>query len=420
MKIGKIILSASMLMATASFAQDGEDRECLRMKKIANDAMGIQDYKEAVQYFLKGEVLCGDFDAADYGRLTGSLTRAMNGEKDKEVKKKYADTLMGTWERMDEKGLYDKKNDMMRGYYYLQISTPNYTKADEFFSRAVANEGTAVKEMYIPLYYYNTYSLFYMEQGAEKKSTLKKRMISDFFSLSKLITDAKMSVKAQESITGYFNTVVQSCDDLTPEIAGFIASLPEEKEAAKASLKPLITLMEDKKCTDSQEYMDLINKFLEIEPESVEALEMKAKILEKQKKYTDANAIYKKLIALEEIQGDRKGELQYKIAYNLYRMGSYKAAHNAGKAVTGSSRGKGMEIAGKAVGSSANSCGDSTFDRKCNYLYAIQLLKQSGVSRDGTIAKYESLAPTGDDCFRNNSPSSVTLKCWGVTVKPCN
>jgi len=70
--------------------------------------------------------------------------------------------------------------------------------------------------------------------------------------LSELITNAKMSIKSQESITSYFNTVVQSCDDLTPEIEGFIATLSEDPDAAKSALTSLITLMESKKCTESQ------------------------------------------------------------------------------------------------------------------------------------------------------------------------
>ena len=202
MKIAKYILGASMLITSLSFAQEGgEDRECTRMRKIANDAMSIKDYKEAVVFFLKGETICGNYDAANYGRLTGSLGRVINSTKDKEVRKKYCDTILAVYERMESKGLYDMKNDMIRAYYQREKSSPDFVQADIFFTRGIKNGGTAVKEMYIPLYYYNTYTLFYMEQDAAKKNALKKRMISDFFMLSELITNAKMSIKSQESIT---------------------------------------------------------------------------------------------------------------------------------------------------------------------------------------------------------------------------
>ena len=420
MKLGKILLGVSMIFATATFAQDGEDRECLRMRKIANDAMGIEDYKEASTYFLRGETICGNYDASNYGRLTGSLIRLINAEQDKELKKAYADTLMQVWERMDDKNLYEHSNDMLRGYYYLQLTTPNYIKADTFFSRGVAEQGTAVKEMYIPLYYYNTYSLYYIEQDVEKKADLKKRMINDYFDLTELITKANFSIRAQESITGYFRTVVTGCDDLNPEIARFIETLPTDVEAAKVSLMRMITLMEEMNCTDSQEYMDLINKYLELDPESPAALEMKAKILENQKQYRDANVIYEKLILLEEVTDERKDELRYKIVYNIYNTGSYQSAYNKAMSVKGPARGKSLVIAAQSVGKMANSCGESTFLRKCNYLYAARLLEQSGVASAKMIAEYKALGPTPQECFQEGNPASVTLECWGVTVSPCN
>lgn len=423
MKLGNILLGASMILATVTFAED-EERECQRMKKIANDAMIGENYKEATEYFLKGETQCGEFDAANYGRLTGSLIRVINAETDTDSKKLYSDTLCAAWDRMDEKGLYENKNDMYRGNFELQKSAPDYLKADKYFTRGIAahaNGGAPIQEMYIPLHYYNTYTLFFMEQDAEKKNMLKKRMINDYFDLSKLITKSNFSLTAQEGITIYFNSVVQSCDDLTPEIAGFITNLPEDVEAAKTSLMSLIDLMETKSCEDSQEYMNLINAYLEKDPESLKALEMKAKILEKEGKYREANVIYEKLIASPEVTDERNAELKYKIVNNLFKLRSYKSAYSKAMNIQGKFRGKAMSIAGQCVGQMANSCGVSTFERNCNYIYAVQLLEQSGgAAGSNLIAQYKAKFPTSKDCFGEGNPTSVTLECWGVTVKPCN
>ena len=423
MKLRSILLGVSMILATATFAQD-EDRECRRMKKIANDAMIAENYKEATEYFLKGETICGEFDVANYGRLTGSLIRVINVETDADAKKLFSDTLCAIWDRMEEKGLYENKNDMYRGNFELQKSAPDYLKADKYFTRGIAahaDGGTPVQEMYIPLHYYNTFTLYFMEQEATKKNVLKKRMINDYFDLSKLITKSNFSLRAQEGITVYFNSVVQTCDDLTPEIAGFIASLPEDVETAKVSLMSLIDLMETKKCEDTQEYMDLINAYLQRDPVSPKALEMKGKSLESENKYRDANAIYEKLINLEEVTQERRVELKYKIVNNLFRTRSYKAAYSKAMNIQGKFRGKAMSIAGQCVGQMANSCGVSTFERNCNYIYAVQLLEQSGGAASANlIAQYKAKFPTAKDCFGEGNPASVTLECWGVTVKPCN
>ncbi|MFT6246397.1 MAG: tetratricopeptide (TPR) repeat protein [Crocinitomicaceae bacterium] len=433
MKLGSILLGASMILASATFAQD-DNRECKRMRFIANEAMRVENYKEATEYFIKAEVTCGpdflkndngeDIGSANYDRLTGSLIRVINVETDADAKKLYADTLCAIWDRMDEQSLYDNKNDMYRGNFELQKSTPGYLKADKYFTRGIAahaNGGTPVQEMYIPLHYYNTFTLFLMEQDAENKNVIKKRMINDYFDLSKLITKSNFSLRAQEGITVYFNSAVQTCDDLTPEIAGFIADLSEDVEAAKNSLMSLIDLMETKRCEDTQEYMDLINAYLERDPESLKALEMKAKILEKENKYREANVIYEKLIASPEITDERKAELKYKIVDNLFKMRSYNAAYSKAMNIQGKFRGKAMSIAGQCVGQLANECGVSTFDRNCNFIYAVQLLEQSGGAAGASlITSYKAEFPTARDCFGEGNPASVTLECWGVTVKPCN
>jgi tetratricopeptide (TPR) repeat protein len=167
--------------------------------------------------------------------------------------------------------------------------------------------------------------------------------------------------------------------------------------------------------------MDLINAYLQIDPVSPKALEMKGKSLESENKYREANAIYEKLIDLEEVTQERKGELKYKIVANLFKTGSYDAAYSKAMNIQGKFRGKAMSIAGQCVGQKANSCGVSTFERNCNYIYAVQLLEQSGgAAGPSLIAQYKAKFPTSQDCFKEGNPTSVTLDCWGVTVKPCN
>ena len=420
MKLGKIILGASMIIDTASFAQDGVERECLRMKKIANDAMAAKNYVEATDYFLRGEKICGDFDAPNYGRLTGSIMRVIRAEKDPKIKALYADTLVQVWDRMDSLGLYDHKTDMKRAHNFLQCVPVNKKEADFFFKRGVKEQGTAVTEGYLGIYYYNTYLMYTEQTDPAKKSEMKVRLINDYFDLTDLITKANFSIKTQEGLTGIFNSIVQSCDDLTPEIAGFIETLSEDPEVAKASLIRLMTLMEKLKCTDSDEYMALINKYLELDPESPFALEMKGKSLEREKKYREANAIYEQLIGLEEVTTERKNELKYRIVYNLFIMGATDAAYKKAMSTQGASRGKCLAIAAQCVAKKANKCGDSTFERKCNYIYAVQLCEKAGAPGAKYIAGYKANYPTTQECFAEGNPTSVKLVCWGVTVSPCN
>jgi hypothetical protein len=425
MKLGKLVLGLSLVFATAAttHAQDEANRECLRMRKIANDAMGVTNYKEAASYFLKGEELCGaDFGKDNYTRLISCLVKVVNAEKDAAQKKLYVDTLNMAYDKSEAAEAYDVKWDVKRGLFATQGSKPNYTKADEFYTRGIDRDGAEVREMYISYYYYNTYSMWYMAQKPEKKAELKQRIIKDYFKLSGIVAKANYSPKAQENLNGYLNSVVQSCDDLLPEVPAFMGGLPEDPEAKKAALMNMINLMEDKKCGTSKEFSGLISSYLELDPESPTALKLKAKNDLTTGNTASGISTLKKLKELAETD-EEKQDLQYEIARAYFNTGQYGSAYNAAMAVSGAHKGDALAIAGQCVGKTAMNSGDSTFERKCNYIYAVQLLQQaqangaSGVG--GVINSYKGSYPTADDCFNNGNPASQSLSKWGVTVQPC-
>ncbi|MBL4863004.1 MAG: hypothetical protein JKY09_08320 [Crocinitomicaceae bacterium] len=420
MKLGKLLLGATLIFATVATAQDDPERECKRMRYLAGEALKVQNYHEASMYYLKGEQICGGYEADNWARLLGSLRKTINGEKDEKIRKNYTDTLLAAYTRAEAAGAYDKKDDLVRGYYTLQGSTPDNVAADALFLSGIEAGGTAIQEMYISHYYYNLYVMYYGEKDAEKKSVLKSRLIKDYFKLSKLITDANFSIKAQENLTAYFNNIVQSCDDLLPDLKGFMSSFSQDPEIKKAAVTNFINLLELKGCTSSTEYFELIDTLIDIDPTSFEAQMMKAKALGAKKDHRGAIAAYK---AAKEVASDEgsKQEIQYEIARTQLTMGSYTAAYKTAMTVKGDLRGKALIVAGQAVGKNANNCGDSTFERKCNNIYAVQLLQQGralGASAGNAIGSFKTRYPTESEIFENGSPSSVSLTCYGVSVNP--
>ena len=366
-------------------------------------------------YYLKGEKVCGGYDAANYGRLIGSLRNAINGVTEPAAKMAYTDTLVDVYQRAEDAGAYDQADDLLRASYILQASSPNRKKADSLFQRGIKTQGVKTNEAYVSYFYYNTYAMY---AAAPSDVELKKRMISDYFELSTLVNKAGMSVKTQETITEYFNAVVRSCDDILPELKGYMENLPTDPEVKKATVMNFLNLLENKSCTESPEYFKLIDICVEIDPTSFDAQMMKAKALLAQKKYSDAIAVLRK--AKELAPDDAKAqEINYEIARAQYSSGSYTAAYNTAMSVSGPQKGKALVIAGQCVGKNANNCGSTTMERKSNYVYAVQLLEQArslGESTGGTISNYKAMYPTTDDIFGSNNPSSITLSCYGVTV----
>ncbi len=421
MKLGNLILTTLLLIGTSTFAQEDTELECKRMRLFAQDEVKIKNYKAAVKYYIIGEKLCNGYDDGNYKRLIGSIRNAIGGIKDAEEKKLYTDTVVAAYNRSEAAGFYDKKNDLIRASYILQSSAPDRKKADELFQRGIETQGVATAEGYVSYYYYNTYAMF-AAAPVDDKPDLKKRMITDYFSLSTLISKAKMSAKTQETITGYFNAVVKDCKDILPELNGYLENLPADKELRKMALMNFITLLEKKNCTDADEYGMLIHEFVETDPSSVDAQLMEAKHYSSHGKHAGAVKILKKAkeISTDDLQ---KQEINYMIAVEQFKSHLYTAAYNTAMSVTGEHKGKALAIAGKSVGSNANNCGSSTFDRKCNYIYAVQLLERAratGADTGNSISSYKSRFPSSDDCFQNGNPKSVTLSCYGVTVNPCN
>ena len=414
MKISRLLFGTFIITTgfSAMAQESDQERECKRMRFLAGEELKIKNYATATTYYLKGEQICGAYDKANYDRMVGTIRNAISTETDKARKTAYTDTLVGAYDRMEKAGLYDQSNDLIRATYIIQTSKPDRVKADELFSRAMHKDGAAPTEAHISYYYYNLYVL-YTEGAAEKKGEFKKRLISEYFFLSKMITSLNMSLKTQENLLSYFNGAVKSCDDILPELKGYMGSLPAELEAKKSAVNNFITLLEMKSCTQSKEYGMLIDTLNRIDP-SVDGKIAQSKYQRSINKFSDAINTLKEAKSMA-ADAEKKEEIEYMILDIQYRdQNSYRAAYSTAMGITGKYRGSAMKFAAQCVAQTANSCGSSTFERKCNYIYAAELAERAG---DGALAsKYRAAGPSQDEVFENGGAKTVTLSCWGVSV----
>ena len=87
--------------------------------------------------------------------------------------------------------------------------------------------------------------------------------------------------------------------------------------------------------------------------------------------------------------------------------------------IGGNYKGKALKLAGICVGNLAMSSGTTTFERKCNYYYAIQLLKNSnnyGENNNNLITSYSTLTPDSTEKFDEGNPKTQFLSNFNVTV----
>ena len=402
-----------IFMTTLFFGQEMDNnKECQRMLLFVSQELKMKNYAMASMYYLKGETICGEeYGAKEYDAMSKTLRNAIITEKDNVRKKLYTDTLLGVYDRMDAKGYYNEVESSKRATFIMMSSKPDYKKADEIYLRAFENNNK-FNDAELTYYYYNLYTLFSITSGDEQ-TAFKKRLISDYFLLSKKIESEKFASSTQQSLTGYFNSLVRSCDDILPELNGFMSSLPQDKEAKKKAVNNFLKLLKEKGCTESNEYEMLIDTIISID-NTIDAVLAKAQLLKVKKRFKESISVYQTAVQMTELDSIKNEIMMDVLDIQYSNLNAYRTAYNTALTIKGMNRSKALLVAANCVAKTANSCGSSTFERKCNYYYAAQLANQAG--EPGIASKFQANAPTADEIFSNNSPATLKLSCWNVTV----
>jgi hypothetical protein len=402
-------------------------KAAMTMDSVSDIKGAISEYKRELDFRLKAERACPDFDLKNYRQIQRVITDLM--KRDTSNIKSYYDTLNSMLERMDAKSINDVKNNI-RAANYLKGTNVNRDKADAFYKKALNETTVKPEDELVQNYYLNIYNL-YNNAPEIGKSALKERMISEYFVLSKLCVDKQLKEETQTYLTNTLNLILKSCEDILPEISVYLKKLPSDKDQKLITVNNLINILEDKDCTSSDEYIILIDTLLKID-RSYKSLLVKAKLLSFKGNTSDAMNLFKEARGMAKNDSDKKiiedeitkvqeriAAQEYNKVLNLFNGGNYKSAYNAAMGISGKYRGEALKIAGQCVGQLANSCGSSTFERKCNYYHAVNLLSQAqsaGANVGGLIGTYRSQCPTADEKFDAGNPSSQSLSCWGVTV----
>ena len=402
-----------IFMTTLFFGQEMDNnKECQRMLLFVSQELKMKNYAMASMYYLKGETICGEeYRAKEYDAMSKTLRNTIITEKDNVRKKLYTDTLLGVYDRMDAKGYYNEVESSKRATFIMMSSKPDYKKADEIYLRAFENNNK-FNDAELTYYYYNLYTLFSITSGDEQ-TAFKKRLISDYFLLSKKIESEKFASSTQQSLTGYFNSLVRSCDDILPELNGFMSSLPQDKEAKKKAVNNFLKLLKEKGCTESNEYEMLIDTIISID-NTIDAVLAKAQLLKVKKRFKESISVYQTAVQMTELDSIKNEIMMDVLDIQYSNLNAYRTAYNTALTIKGMNRSKALLVAANCVAKTANSCGSSTFERKCNYYYAAQLANQAG--EPGIASKFQANAPTADEIFSNNSPATLKLSCWNVTV----
>jgi len=410
MKTLKYILTIASVYTFSSFAQDELSKECKDYKMIASDSKMMREYQEAATYYWKIEKNCPE-DKNIYANLRFCYESLMQGMTDDAQLTAYRDTLIEVYQLQEDKYGKDPNWALWHAYYLTANRNTKYTQIDELFTYAIGALQEQTGASFISTYYYNIMVMYNLEKDPAKKEAYAKRIFEEYLSLQKLLKKIAGSERVQEYITSIFDGVAKTCDDISPVMAKVLTMLPREKEAKIEALNNYMSIMDRKGCTNSGEYVAMSDTLLLVNP-SAGAWMAKGISLVDKKKYSEALDAYKKALTFDDADKD---EINYRIAHVYYAQGQYKSAHNQALSVNGENRSKALALAASSVAAMANGCGDTTFERKANYWYAVELAERAGVS----TASYKANCPTSQDIFDENKErgGSIYLSCWGVNVK---
>ena len=423
---GFVIFTLLILNVFISLSQNDSIklRECNRLKFLAQEerksieidtsaTLKLMHFKTEFTYLLKGEAICGTYTKNNYNYIIRSGQDILKLEKDSKLKSRYIDTLFFIYKKIDLLKFGDKNIVLKLADYALLKSEIERTVSDAYYTRAFKDTSLKFTSENLTNFYSNLYLLYSSEVDVAAKNLYKQRLISDYFMLSRLISVKKLSSKTQESISNIFNGTIKNCEDLLPDLKVFITELPKDIDLKIKTTTNFISLLKEKSCTDSKEYEMLVDTLIKFDKTTATII-AKAELLIVKKRYSEAisslnsaKAMTKDAVQLEDI------DFQI-LEVQFHNLNNYQTAYRLALGISGSNKNKALQIAAKCVANSANSCGSSTFDRKCNYYYAAELAERAGDS--GAASRYRSSAPSSEEKFNNNNPSTVSLSCWGVTV----
>jgi len=373
-----------------------------RKKSLEDSTNKLVYYKNEISFYIKGEKL-GEYQKATYYSIIKSISDVIKNETNDKIKKEYYDTLVIIQEKMQKLKIDEQLSNRVKINAELNSTKPNKEKIDSIFINE-KNNNTEFFNEYYRIYFNNLYFIF-----SEKKDTNSiKRIYNEF------ITLYVKNIETKNDITYYgniFENTFQNKDTILIIQNEFWKNHKDIKEVNDLMYSLVIT--NDMKNTKF--HKELIDNLIVLNPTPTNYFRLL-------NYYEENNNIAKYNSILTDIKikfPQYKDEIDYNFCVNEFNKGNYKTCYNMALKIGGNYKGKALKLAGICVGNLAMSSGTTTFERKCNYYYAIQLLKNSnnyGENNNNLITSYSTLTPDSTEKFDEGNPKTQFLSNFNVTV----
>lgn len=420
-----------MLAVTSLGFSQQDEEECKKNRSLTGMYAGQKMWRDAANFFILSYDACGleGLERADWNNAKIIYKKLIKAEKDETVKTGLNDSLLWVFENGNSYG-NDPKWKADYATELVKQKSDKGDKIDSLYAESIHVLKEKCSTIHIKYYYTHLVRKFNSTEGEEKEKS-RNFAIDEYLVLSDYVDAAikkytaegntkkvEQYGKAQKFLEQYFVKLAQDCTILTEVLGKKLTDLPSEKAAKIEKIKGYLAILENRKCTDTDVYGQFADSLITLEPTAA-AYYAQGNFYANKKEHKKAKDYFTKAIEMEG-EGENAGKYKYGLASAQFNTGSYKAAFRTAKGVQGEYRGKAMIICANAIAKTANSCGDTSFERKANYWLANEYVKkaialgETGYS-SSTWLKY---APTSEEVFDAGKTmgSSITLKCWGEST----
>ncbi len=452
MKSLKILLT---LMALVSFgavkSQNGE--ECLQNLSIFAEYAKVKNYTEAYEPWNKVRQECPTLNVAIYSYGERILKdRIQNASPDQveavkaDLIKLFDEWLLNFPTKRNVKVVGDILSSKAQAMLDYKIA--NKMEAYKTFDQAFTSDAasfTNPKELYN--YFKTFYDLYRAgDQGVTMEQLFTKyEEVSEKFEVeaTNLAKKLDLIIKKQEAgeplnsrevrskrIYGInsnaIGTFLRNLDAIISKEATCVNLVPlyqrtfEENKTDPVWLKRAASRMDSKECSDDPFFVTLVESLHNLDPSADSAYYL-GLLKDKSGDSDAALNYYEESIALE-TDPYRKAKILYKIAIKFKNAGRKSSARAyAQKALKFQpSMGRAYLMISNLYASSANSCGETQFNKRAVYWLAAQMAKKAG-EVDASIKKlalktansYVGRAPSKTDIFtEGNQGATIKFDCW--------
>ena len=454
----KITLLLTILFIGLNFGFAQQDEECMTKLSIFHEYVKAKNYDAAYEPWMAVRNKCPKFNNAIYvdGEkiLNDKIKKSTEAEKvafindlvklwDERAEHFASKTPKGKYAAMACQLLYDNKKELGKtdeelyacfdAAYKLDKATFTNPKSLYTYFSLMVDLYDANKKAASELF--NKYDDVFekVEDEVENYSGKLNKLIEKDSTGASLTKKEKSIKRSSESYLKAYDQISSGIDKKLGDRANCENLIPlyakdfEENKTNSIWLQRAAGKMSQKECTDDPLFFKLVNAYHELSPSANSAYYLGI-LKDKEGKSSEAIAFYKQAISLE-TDNFKKAKLNNKIGLKLKARGSYGQARGFFRQSLklNPSNGRPYLSIAAMYAASANSCGNSNFNKRAVYWLAadearkaarVDPTQKSNAAK--SVANYTAKVPTKSEIFSSGRGGEVIrIGCWigsSVTV----